>query len=116
MPIRRDAEEEFPFEAVRDLLGLVRAMYAAARDRRAGRGELAKIASVGKDLAEALELARDCRVGTIGERAAWTRAEAATRRAGELVDAFATVEPLMTAATQRVSGTKAMKRKAPFDR
>ncbi len=91
-------------------------MYAAARDRRAGRGELAKIATVGRDLAEALELARDSRAGTVGERAAWTRAEAATRRAGELVDAFTPAEPLLSAAVGRVAGSKAMKRKAPFDR
>ena len=38
---RRD--EPFPLEAVRDLLGVVRALYAAAKEARASRAELKRI-------------------------------------------------------------------------
>jgi hypothetical protein len=100
---RRD--DPFPFEAVRDLLGIVRAMYVAARARRASRAELAKIAAIGRELSEAIELAVSSREGTVGSRAAWA-----------LVDALTPAEPLVVAALGRVTGVKAMKRKAPFDR
>lgn len=111
---RRD--DPFPFEAVRDLLGIVRAMYVAARARRASRAELAKIAAVGRELSAAIELAVSSREGTVGSRAAWARAEDATRRVAVLVDALTPAEPLVVAALGRVTGVKAMKRKAPFDR
>ena len=109
-------EDPFPFEAVRDLLGIVRAIYGAARARRAGRLELQRIAAVGRDLSEALELAVSSRPDTVGYRAAWTRAEMGTRKAAELVDALTPAEPLLTAALGRVTGSPTRKSKTPFDR
>jgi len=109
---RRD--DPFPFEAVRDLLGVVRAMYGAAKSARAGRAELARIARVGADLHRAMDLAADTRPGTVGHAAAWKRAEDATRRVGDLVDALTPAEPLVVAARARVSGTKvALRGKTP---
>jgi hypothetical protein len=101
---RRDTS--FPFEAVRDLLGVVRAMYAAAKESGAGRSQLAKISAVGRELSKALDIAASTREGTIGHAAAWKRAEEATRRVGDLVDALTPAEPLVVAARGRVTGAR----------
>lgn len=112
MPGKHD--EPFPFEAVRDLLGVVRAIYAAGKANGAGRAELARIARVGAELALAIELAADARPGTVGHAAAWKRAEQATRRVGDLVNVLTPAEPLVAAAQARVSGARvALRRKAP---
>jgi hypothetical protein len=103
--IRRD--EPFPLEAVRDLLGVVRAIYAAAKRSNADKAELARIAAIGKDLSLAIDLAASTRPGTVGHRAAFDRAEEATRRAGKLVDALTPAEPLVGAAQGRVIGARA---------
>jgi hypothetical protein len=95
-------DDPFPFEAVRDLLGVVRAMYGAAKAAGAGRVELARIARVGGDLGRAIDLAADARPGTLAFAAAWKRAEDATRRVGDLVDALTPAEPLVVAARKRV--------------
>ncbi len=68
--------DPLPIDAVRDLLGLVRAMYrveAAKPDRAAV--QLAKIATVGLLLTEAIELAASSKDGTMGSYAAWKKAE-----------------------------------------
>jgi hypothetical protein len=110
----RGTGDRFPHEAVRDLLGLVRAIYAAAKTANAGRQELARIAKVGAELSGALELAEKTTPGTIGHDAAYRRAEAATLRVGELVDAITPAAPLIVAAQARVSGARiALRKKAP---
>lgn len=96
---RRD--DPFPFEAARDLLGLMRALYAARKSAGAEAADLAPLARVGKDLQESLELAASSRPGTVGYAAAWKRAEDATERAANLVGSIA-AEPLVKAATARV--------------
>ena len=101
---------EFPTEAVRDLRGVVRAMYAAAKAAGRSPNELRRLARIGADLTEALELASSTSHGTIGYGAAWRRAEAATERLGELVNALTPGEPIVTAARQRVSGARVLLR------
>ncbi|HEY4116797.1 MAG TPA: hypothetical protein VGM56_03025 [Byssovorax sp.] len=99
---------------MRDLLGIVRAMYAAAKAQGREQGELRRIARVGGELSRALGLAASSGPGTLGQAAAWRRAEAAAERVGELVDAITPAEPLVTAARQRVSGARvALRTKAP---
>lgn len=111
MPAHKDA---FPFEAVRDLLGVVRAMYAAARSANAGPRQLARIAAIGADLSESMNLAAGTRPGTLGHAAAWRRAEEATRRVGDLVDSLTPAEPLVAAARERVAGARrVVRRKTP---
>lgn len=112
--MRRD--EPFPFEAVRDLLGVVRALYAAAQARGAGRDDLARISRIGAELRETLDLALTTRPGTVGHRAAVERAEDATRLVGEVVDALTPAEPIVVAARVRVSGTTARTRKRREER
>lgn len=84
LSIRHDP---FPLEAARDLLGLVRAVYAARVAEGAGAVTLAKVAAIGVDLAEAIELGERNRAGTLGHAAAWKRAERAACDAARAVRA-----------------------------
>ena len=95
-------QDPFPFEAVRDLLGILRAMYAAAKLQGAGRRRLLAIRLVGKELGAAVDLALEHEPGTLGHAAAWQRAERATSRLADLVDCTTPLEPTLEAAAQRV--------------
>jgi len=89
-------------------------MYAAAVAAGAQPAELRKIARVGADLRRALALAAETTPGSLGHAAAWRRAESATQRVGDLVDALTPAEPLVTAARLRVSGARvALRTKCP---
>jgi hypothetical protein len=104
----------FPAEAVQDLRGVVRAMYAAAKAQGVSPNELRRIARIGADLNAALELASTTSPGSLGYNTAWRRAEAATERLGELVNALTPAEPIITAARLRVSGARvALRKKRP---
>src|SRR5688572_23894110 len=74
-----------PREAVRDLLGIVRAMYRAtiARDPR-DVVRLQTLTEIGRDFRAALAGAKG-HPGTLPYQYAWEAAERATRRLGELV-------------------------------
>jgi len=102
--------------AVRDLVGIVRAMYAAAKLAGAGPRELQRIERVGRDLAAALMLAQRSGPGTIGYSAAWKRAEDAAKRAGDLVDALTPAEPLVHAARARIAGGGPARKKKASER
>ncbi len=89
-------------------------MYAAAKAAELSPNELRRIARVGSDLTAALELAATTSPGSLGYNSAWRRAEAATERLGELVDALTPAEPIVTAARLRVSGARvALRKKRP---
>lgn len=103
LSIRRDP---FPLEAARDLLGIVRALYAAARTRGASPAELRAIAAVGDDLRQALALASAHPPGTLGFSSAWARAERAANRVGELVDGLTPAAPVLRAAMARVGASQ----------
>jgi hypothetical protein len=92
----------FPFEAVRDLLGILRALYAADRARGAHARRLGHIRAVAVELRRAMELALEHEVGTAGHRVATRRAEGATRKLADLVDVTTPLEPMLLAAGQRV--------------
>lgn len=96
----------FPFEAVRDLLGILRALYAAARNQGAGAARLASIRRTGRELRAAMELALEHEPGTLGHAAAWQRAERATEALGELVDCTTPLVPTLEAAAERVRGKR----------
>ena len=99
LAIRHDT---FPFEAVRDLIGILRAMYSAARARGAGPRQLAAIGAIGSELRHAVELALEHEPGTLGHAAAWQRAEHATGRLADLVDCTTPLEPTLDAAARRI--------------
>lgn len=94
-----------PLSALRDLIGICRALYAGWRTNGAGPVELDELSDIGRELSAALELARRTEPDTIGHRAAWSRAEAATQRLGHLVGALEALRPTIDAATARVCGS-----------
>lgn len=93
-----------PIEALRDLVGICRALYAAWKKERVGPIELEELASIGKDLNDALRLASKTEPETLGHRAAWSRAEEATRRLGHLVGKLEPLHLTLEAATERALG------------
>ena len=104
--------DSFPQEAVRDLLGVVRAIYAAGKAGGASRGELTRIARLGKMLAASLALHESSEEGSSDRDEAWRLAETATRRVGELIDVLTPAEPLVMASSDRVfSRAKPRKRR-----
>ena len=97
-------DSPFPFETVRDLLGILRMLYVATERAGNGRNErrLSAIARVGQELKHASELARRYAPGSLGFTAAWERAEAAVLELGELVDGTTPLEPTLRAAGDRI--------------
>jgi hypothetical protein len=98
-------DNPFPFEAVRDLLGVVRATYAWARGAKRIR-DMAKLAAVGRMLREALVLAVEHQPGTMGHGAAWQKADTAVEQLGEVVDTLVPARPIIEAAGKRVRRTR----------
>jgi len=96
-------DSPFPFETVRDLLGILRMLYVAT-ERESSRNErrLSAIARVGRELKQATELARRYAPGSLGFTAAWERAEAAVLELGQLVDGTTPLEPTLRAAGDRI--------------
>lgn len=93
----------FPAKEVRDLLGVVRAIYAAAVDRGAGRFELEKIARVGRDLSLALAMAEgESAPGSPETVPAWQLAQRATREAFYLARITDGADVVVKAAAARV--------------
>jgi hypothetical protein len=90
-----------PVEALRDLIGLVRAIRVAKR--KAGAETLRRIDAVGAELVAAYELAVSSTPGTLGMRAAWWRAEQAARSVGDLVAMTDGAEEIVSAARARVA-------------
>ena len=78
---RHDA---LPVEAVRDRIGIARAMYAARKRELATGPELVELAEIGKKLSNALKLAKSG-PDTLGSRSAWAQAEEACERLGRVV-------------------------------
>lgn len=100
-------DSPFPFETVRDLLGILRMLYAATQREGQHERRLDGIARVGRELTKASELARRHAPGSLGFTAAWERAEAAVLALGELVDASTPLEPTLRAAGDRIRRLRA---------
>ena len=95
-------DSPFPFETVRDLLGILRMMYAAQQREDRDERRLRAIARVGRELTKATELARRYAPGSLGFTAAWERAEGALLDLGQLVDGTTPLEPTLRAAGDRI--------------
>ncbi len=100
-------EAPFPFETVRDLLGILRAMYACTRKQAGAERRLALIEQVGRELGKATDMARMYPRGSLGFTAAWERAESAVRRLGELVDCTTPLEPALKVVGERITRASA---------
>lgn len=96
---RRD---HLPLEAVRDLLGIARAMYAARKREGVPLPVLAELADIGKKLKLALDLARRTEPDTVGHRAAWTHAETATSALMAMISVSTPAAPIVEAAAVRI--------------
>ena len=96
--------EQLPLAALRDLIGICRALYVAWKDTGVGPVELEELSRIGHELARALKLARETKPNSIGHRAAWARAEAAPKRLGQLIGELEPIRPTILAATKRVCG------------
>ena len=94
--------DPLPLEAVRDLLGITRALFAARKHDHAPAAELEELKAIGSALSRAIELARKTEPNTVGHRAAWDKAEMATERLMRVVSATMTAGPLVEAAVVRV--------------
>jgi hypothetical protein len=92
--------DQLPIEAVRDLLGITRAMYAAAK-RDGDTARMLELSNIGKQLTTALELGKT-QPDTIGHRAAWEHAEEATGKLVRMISVSTPAAPIVQAAAMRV--------------
>ena len=92
----RSVPQAFPFDAVRDLLGIARGLYASERDELV-RDELKSIGSV---LSKALFDAKRLPPESLGAKAALRHAEEACDRLGAIV--AGDIARVVQAAAQRV--------------
>lgn len=97
------SNEPFPVEAARDLLGLVRSLYRATPKADAKRRD--KLQAIGVELKLAIELGA-ARVGSLGHRAAWTRAETALAALADVVVTDERSEAVMRAAGDALASKK----------
>jgi hypothetical protein len=91
-----------PLEAVRDLIGICRALFAARKLEHAPKTELDELAEIGANLKRALELGRKTEPNTVGHRAAWDKADMATERLMRVISVSMAAAPLVEAAILRV--------------
>jgi hypothetical protein len=70
----------FPARTVRDLIGVARLMYRALASASVRDGRLPELVGLGRDLQQALAMARDSKPWTQQQHDAWQFAEIATRR------------------------------------
>jgi hypothetical protein len=99
--------ESFPFEAVRDLLGILRALYAAHKARGASPVRLGQIQKLALTLRRATALAAASDPDTAKRRLAFEMAEKATLGLADLVDVTTPLEPTLLVAGERVRAHRA---------
>jgi hypothetical protein len=94
--------DPLPVEALRDLIGIARAMYAAARAEGATPYRLEQLAQAGTELRRALDLASKSEPDTMGHRAAWVWAQRGYERLLQQITVTTQLQPVMAAAASRV--------------
>lgn len=102
----------FPLVEVRDLLGIVRALYRSGREDNAGAAYLERLERIGRKLQLAIELAA-AGPDTVGERAAFNHAEEACEELGRAVESFLPVDKVVASASRAVTraGRPALRKK-----
>jgi len=96
-----------PLRALRDLLGLVRVLYADWSASGAGPIELEELRGIGEGLRQALTLAHRTHPNSPGHREAWSLAERATRDLGQLIRERDPMLRAVQTASARVVGVPA---------
>lgn len=105
---------QLPIESVRDLLGIVRALYSAWKDRGAGPIEMEELRSIGEDLRDALKLASASKPCSRPMRAAWAKAERATLRLGDIMSEHDNLKHLVAHQSERI-GFRGLHERQRFD-
>jgi hypothetical protein len=93
-----------PIRALRDLLGLVRVVYADWCASGAGPIELEELRAIGEGLSLAFDLASKSKPNTPAHRTAWARAEEATAQLGALIGQHTSLISTVRTANARVVG------------
>jgi hypothetical protein len=94
--------DPLPLEAVRDLLGIARALYATRKREFASRPELAELTEIGRKLTNAIRLAKKSGPDTLGHRAAWIQAEDACAALMRLLSLETPAAAVVEAAVVRI--------------
>jgi hypothetical protein len=89
-------------ESVRDLLGIVRALYSAWQERGIGPIEMEELRSIGEDLRDALRMAAGSKPCSRAMRAAWAKAERATLRLGDIMNEHDNLKQLVAHQSERI--------------
>lgn len=97
----------FPFEPARDLLGILRALYACEKAKPFPPvRKLRKIERLARELGDAMLSAEQHDPGTAPYERALSRADGVAHRIRDVVDVFDSLEPVVKAAIDRVLGRK----------
>lgn len=97
-------DDPLPIEALRDLVGIIRAVAASTNPGE--RLRLAELAEIELDLIRAIQRGAETKPGTEAHDAAWTLATRAARAFGERVTMVERAAPIVTAAQRRVLGRR----------
>jgi hypothetical protein len=96
------ADTQLPLESVRDLLGIVRALYSDWNERAVGPIEMEELRSIGEDLRDALRMAATSKPCSRAMRAAWAKAERATLRLGDIMNEHDNLKQLVAHQSERI--------------
>lgn len=96
-----------------DLLAILRALWLATDPIHVARRR--RIEAIANDIQGAYASAKRLNPGTLGYAAAWAMAEKAVEEMGGLVDTLMPLEPVVTAARERVTGREGRPRQKPLD-
>ena len=91
-------------------------MYADAVVCHASPLELEELRAIGESLHTALDMAAKTKPNTMGHRAAWVRAEQATKELGALVGKYSSLESTVRTAGARVVGAPPVPRFDPNEK
>lgn len=107
---------DFPFDAARDLLGLMRAMWRAEKRRSfPSARKLKALERFARELQEAQRIAATHDPGTAPYQKALAAADGVARRLADVVDVTDPVMPVLEAAGRRVQRRARATRRAPLD-
>ena len=100
MPVRYS--EQMPIEALRDLMGIVRVLFAEMTANKGDPVSLQELVEIGKLLHGALDDATKTPAGSLGHRVGWDRAQQAVQRLSLLVVSDVPLRPVVLRASERV--------------
>jgi hypothetical protein len=102
--LRRSPEAPLPLEAIRDLIGICRALYAASKADGTTASDLDHLRYIGAMLTEAYRLGHGARPHTKRYDTAWTKAEDGVAALGGYIQREVTLRPAIDAAGKRITG------------